>query len=191
MRRGAIAQRLFTRAVVGLAATTGAMPIRTPLRFYSDPAKPGQPDIHPIGGDVTNDPDSHPDFQPKPNVTNVGKEEQDLIKKDIAETIANEDVVVFMKGIPDAPVCGFSRQLIDILDQLGLEYTSFDVLAHPVVRAYVKEVSGWPTIPQLFIKGEFAGGTDVILNLAADGTLQTLLEDNKIPHRPGKIKRRG
>lgn len=136
------------------------------------------------GGPVPSDADTHPDFQPRPIITEEDNRlEVEEIKKDMRDTIKTEDAVVFIKGLPEAPVCGFSKSIIDILDALGVEYTSFDVLAHPVVRSYVKELSEWPTIPQLFIKGEFAGGRDIIVEMARNGQLQQLLEKKGVPHR--------
>ena len=134
--------------------------------------------------------ETHPDFMPKPigdaqkrPASEGDDEETKAIKDDILNSIRDEDVVVFIKGLPEAPVCGFSKSTIQILEALGLEYTSFDVLAHPVVRSYVKEVSGWPTIPQLFLKGNFYGGTDVVTELARNGQLMKKLEDLGIKHR--------
>ena len=137
------------------------------------------------GGPVGAAEETHPDFAPRPISSGDEAEatEVEEIKKDMRETIADEEVVVFMKGLPDAPVCGFSKKLVDLLDHLGVEYTSFDVLAHPIVRSYVKELSDWPTIPQLFVKGDFVGGTDIIMEMAANGKLQQLLADSKIEHR--------
>jgi monothiol glutaredoxin len=143
------------------------------------------------GGAVDSSPDTHPDFQAKiPKFSPAdaaAADEAEVIKKDIRDTIATEDIVLFMKGLPEAPVCGFSKKLVDILEVLGVEYTSFDVLAHPVVRVYVKEISDWPTIPQLFIKGEFVGGVDVCVKLAEEGDLQMLLDKHGLMHR-GKLK---
>lgn len=140
-----------------------------------------------VGGAVGQD-GTHPDFQPKPVISDEeNKTEIEEIKADIRATIKAEPVVIFMKGLPEAPVCNFSKKLIDILDALQLEYTSFDVLAHPVIRSYVKEVSQWPTIPQLFVAGEFVGGTDIIIEMAQNGALQQLLEQKKIPHKPFKF----
>jgi monothiol glutaredoxin len=142
------------------------------------------------GGAVDASPDTHPDFQPRTPVLSpadaAAADEVEIIKKDIRDTIKTEDIVLFMKGLPEAPVCGFSKKLVDVLEVLGVEYTSFDVLAHPVVRIYVKELSDWPTIPQLFIKGEFVGGVDVCLKLAEDGDLQMLLDKHGLVHR-GKL----
>lgn len=140
------------------------------------------------GGDVTADPDTHPDFQPRVVSSSsvddgASYDEIEAIKADIRDTIKTEDVVLFMKGLPEAPVCGFSKKLVDVLEALGLEYTSFDVLAHPVVRTYVKELSDWPTIPQLFVKGEFCGGVDICLKMAESGELQSLMDKHGIRHR--------
>jgi monothiol glutaredoxin len=131
-----------------------------------------------------------PDFQPQiPTATTMDvTTDMELIKKDMRETIATEDIVLFIKGLPESPVCGFSRKIVDIMDLLAVEYTSFDVLAHPIVRSYVKELSNWPTIPQLFVKGEFVGGADLIVEMAKNGGLQLLLEKHGINHRPSKVR---
>ena len=136
------------------------------------------------GGPVEDGPDTHPDFQSKP-VQSSAEDEEEIaaIKKDILDTIKEEPLVLFIKGSPEAPVCGFSKRVVDLLDALGVEYTSFDVLAHPTVRSYVKEVSNWPTIPQLFIKGEFFGGQDIIFEQAKEGLLQKALHKAGIEHR--------
>jgi monothiol glutaredoxin len=136
------------------------------------------------GGTVEASAETHPDFQPKPVKTDDNTEERVSIMNDIRDTIRDEPVVVFIKGLPECPVCSFSKKMVDILDALQLEYTSFDVLAHPVVRSYVKEVSDWSTIPQLFVKGEFVGGVDVIAEMAKKGQLQMMLEKHKIPFKP-------
>nr|2LTK_A Chain A, Mono-cysteine glutaredoxin [Trypanosoma brucei] len=106
-----------------------------------------------------------------------------MVKKDIDDTIKSEDVVTFIKGLPEAPMCAYSKRMIDVLEALGLEYTSFDVLAHPVVRSYVKEVSEWPTIPQLFIKAEFVGGLDIVTKMLESGDLKKMLRDKGITCR--------
>ncbi|AYU75522.1 FUT1 / fucosyltransferase [Leishmania donovani] len=138
-----------------------------------------------MGGD-TDAEETHPDFQPRMVSSDLAQDEIAMIKKDIDDTIRDEDIVVFIKGVPEAPMCAFSKRMIDVMEALGVEYTSFDVLAHPVVRSYVKEVSEWPTIPQLFVKGEFAGGVDIILKMAEGGDLQMLLDQKGIKHRDTK-----
>lgn len=138
------------------------------------------------GGTVEASEGTHPDFQPRAITTDCSEEEINMIKKDIRDTIREENVVIFIKGVPEAPMCAFSKKLVDIVECLGIAYTSFDVLAHPVVRSYVKEVSEWPTIPQLFIKGEFVGGLDIVLKMAQSGDLQMLLDSKGIEHRDQK-----
>ncbi|KAG5512268.1 hypothetical protein JKF63_07790 [Porcisia hertigi] len=130
--------------------------------------------------------ETHPDFQPRMVASDLAEDEVAMIKKDILDTIQTEEIVVFIKGVPEAPMCAFSKRMIDVMEALGVEYTSFDVLAHPVVRSYVKEVSEWPTIPQVFVKGEFAGGVDIILKMAENGDLQMLLDQKGIKHRDTK-----
>lgn len=127
--------------------------------------------------------DSHPDFKSKPNLSETSKDEIDAIKADIKETVETEDVVMFMKGVPEAPVCGFSKRMVDVLEEHGLEYTSFDALAHPVVRVYVKELSEWPTIPQLWVKGAFVGGVDIVAEMVGNGEFDALLTKHNIAHR--------
>jgi monothiol glutaredoxin len=150
-------------------------------------AKEGKGPVPPVGGDVDDLEETHPDFQPRMISTDLAEDEIAAIKKDIADTIRDEEIVVFIKGVPEAPMCAFSKKMVDVMEALGVEYTSFDVLAHPVVRSYVKEVSEWPTIPQVFIKGEFAGGVDIILKMAESGDLQMLLDEKGIKHRETKL----
>jgi monothiol glutaredoxin len=95
----------------------------------------------------------------------------------IARTIADNDVVLFMKGTADQPQCGFSNQVVRILDHLGVTYSDVNVLADPDIRDGVKVFSNWPTIPQLYIKGEFVGGCDIVREMFQTGELKTLLAD--------------
>ena len=94
----------------------------------------------------------------------------------ISQIIGADDVVLFMKGHPRAPQCGFSAQVVQILDQLIPEYSSVDVLSDPEVRQGIKEFSSWPTIPQLYVRGEFVGGCDIITEMFQSGELKTTLE---------------
>jgi len=95
----------------------------------------------------------------------------------IARTIADNDVVLFMKGTSEQPQCGFSNQVVRILDHLGVDYSDVNVLADPEVREGVKVFSNWPTIPQLYVKGEFIGGCDIVREMFQTGELKTLLAD--------------
>jgi monothiol glutaredoxin len=95
----------------------------------------------------------------------------------IARTIADNNVVLFMKGTADQPQCGFSNQVVRILDHLGVDYSDVNVLADPDIRDGVKVFSNWPTIPQLYVKGEFVGGCDIVREMFQTGELKTLLAD--------------
>ncbi len=95
----------------------------------------------------------------------------------IANTIAGNDVVLFMKGTADQPMCGFSNQVVRILDHLGVSYADVNVLADQDIREGVKAFSNWPTIPQLYVKGEFVGGCDIVREMFQTGELKTLFAD--------------
>jgi monothiol glutaredoxin len=95
----------------------------------------------------------------------------------IADIVKNNEVVLFMKGTPLFPQCGFSSRAIAILDRLGAPYESVDVLQDPEVRQGIKEFSEWPTIPQLYVKGEFVGGSDIMMEMFESGELQRLLSE--------------
>lgn len=98
----------------------------------------------------------------------------------IAEIVKGSDVVLFMKGTPLFPQCGFSSRAIAILDHLGAEYTTVDVLQDQGVRQGIKQYSDWPTIPQLYVKGEFVGGSDIMMEMYEAGELSQLLADNGV-----------
>ncbi len=105
----------------------------------------------------------------------------------IQDTIRNEvtgnDVVLFMKGTPQFPMCGFSGQVVQILDYLGVPYKGLNVLESDDLRQGIKDYSQWPTIPQLYVKGEFVGGCDIIREMFQHGELQSLLKDKGLPVR--------
>ena len=98
----------------------------------------------------------------------------------IAEIVNGNDVVLFMKGSPLFPQCGFSSKAIAILEHLGVEYASVDVLQDMEIRGGIKAYSDWPTIPQLYVKGEFVGGSDIMMEMFQAGELQTLMEDSGV-----------
>lgn len=102
------------------------------------------------------------------------------IKEDIGEAIAQNDVVLFMKGTPQFPQCGFSGQVVQILDYLGVPYKGVNVLASDEMRQGIKEFSNWPTIPQLYVKGEFVGGCDIIREMFQAGELQSHLKESGV-----------
>ena len=98
----------------------------------------------------------------------------------IAQTVSSNDVVLFMKGTPLFPQCGFSSRAIAILDHLGVAYESVDVLQDMEVRQGIKGFSDWPTIPQLYVKGEFVGGSDIMMEMYEAGELQALLDEKQV-----------
>ncbi len=93
----------------------------------------------------------------------------------IADIVTTNDVVLFMKGTPLFPQCGFSSKAIAILDHLGVSYESVDVLQDMEIRQGIKSYSDWPTIPQLYIKGEFIGGSDIMMEMFEAGELEELV----------------
>jgi monothiol glutaredoxin len=94
----------------------------------------------------------------------------------IASDINSNDVVLFMKGTPVFPQCGFSAAVVQILTDLGVKFKSFDVLKDPELRQGIKEFSNWPTVPQLYVKGEFVGGCDIIREMHANNELEDTLK---------------
>lgn len=98
------------------------------------------------------------------------------VNERIYEIVKNNDVVLFMKGTPLFPQCGFSSKAIAILDHLGVAYESVDVLQDMEIRAGIKDYSDWPTIPQLYVKGEFLGGSDIMMEMYEAGELQEMVE---------------
>lgn len=93
----------------------------------------------------------------------------------IADIVKSHDIVLFMKGTNLFPQCGFSSRAIAILDRLEASYETVDVLQDPEIRAGIKDYSSWPTIPQLYVKGEFVGGSDIMMEMFESGELQELL----------------
>lgn len=98
----------------------------------------------------------------------------------IQETIDNNAVVLYMKGSKDMPQCGFSAAVSHVLNQVGVDFLDVDVLRDPEIRQGIKEYSDWPTIPQLYIKGEFIGGCDIVKEMFQSGELQELLKEKGV-----------
>ena len=101
---------------------------------------------------------------------------QDQIK----EAVTSNDVVLFMKGTKMMPQCGFSSRVAGILNYMGVEFADVNVLADPEIRQGIKDFSDWPTIPQLYVKGEFVGGCDIITEMTLSGELDTLFTDKGV-----------
>jgi monothiol glutaredoxin len=99
---------------------------------------------------------------------------------EIKAKIDANPVMLFMKGTPQFPQCGFSAAIVQILDHLGVEYGAENVLASPELRQAVKDYSDWPTIPQLYVKGEFVGGCDIVRGMFENGELRTFLRDKGV-----------
>ncbi|HEY2446590.1 MAG TPA: Grx4 family monothiol glutaredoxin [Rhizomicrobium sp.] len=102
------------------------------------------------------------------------------IAERIAQDVEGNDVVLFMKGTPVFPQCGFSAAVVQILTDLGVKFKSFDVLKDPELRQGVKEFSNWPTVPQLYVKGEFVGGCDIIREMHETNELEALFKQHGV-----------
>ena len=99
----------------------------------------------------------------------------------IENEVKSNDVVLFMKGTPTFPQCGFSSQVVQILDYLGVDYKGINVLENADIRQGIKAFSNWPTIPQLYVKGEFVGGCDIVREMFQSGELSQHFNDQGIP----------
>jgi monothiol glutaredoxin len=104
----------------------------------------------------------------------------DRIQQDIAEN----DVVLYMKGTPVFPQCGFSAAVVQALTHMGVRFKGIDVLQDPGLRQGIKDFSNWPTIPQLYVKGEFVGGCDIVREMFQSGELQELLQEKGVESQP-------
>lgn len=104
------------------------------------------------------------------------------VKDQIQETVAANDVVLFMKGTKEMPQCGFSSRVAGVLNYMGVSYQDINVLADDAVRQGIKEFSDWPTIPQLYVKGEFVGGCDIITEMTLSGELDTMFDENGVAY---------
>jgi monothiol glutaredoxin len=98
----------------------------------------------------------------------------------LGEIVNSNDVVLFMKGTALFPQCGFSSRAVAILDHLGVQFETVDVLQDPEIRQGIKEFSDWPTIPQLYVKGEFIGGSDIMMEMFEAGELQSLMDEKAV-----------
>ena len=100
----------------------------------------------------------------------------------IQQTISENDVVLFMKGTKSMPQCGFSSRVAGVLNYMGIEFADVNVLADEDIRQGIKDFSDWPTIPQLYVKGEFVGGCDIITEMTLSGELDALFEENGVAY---------
>ena len=104
------------------------------------------------------------------------------ISDQIKETVTANDVVLFMKGTKSMPQCGFSSRVAGVLNFMGVEFADVNVLADDAMRQGIKDFSDWPTVPQLYVKGEFVGGCDIITEMTLSGELDTLFTDNEVTY---------
>ncbi len=101
-------------------------------------------------------------------------------KEKIQKTVSENDVVLYMKGTPVFPQCGFSSTVVQVFDYLEVDYASVNVLEDMEIRQGIKDVNNWPTIPQVFVKGEFIGGCDIVREMFENGELKALLKEKGI-----------
>ena len=104
------------------------------------------------------------------------------VQDTIRDTVTTNDVVLFMKGTKEMPKCGFSSRVAGVLNFMGVTFKDVDVLADEQIRQGIKEFSDWPTIPQLYVKGEFVGGSDIVTEMTLSGELDTLFDDKGIDY---------
>lgn len=103
---------------------------------------------------------------------------------EITELVEKNPVMLFMKGDRKNPQCGFSARVVQILNQMGVAYTTFDVLENPKIRQDIKEYSQWPTVPQLYVQGEFLGGCDIVTEMYQNGELEQFFHDKGLLKAP-------
>ncbi|MFL3006652.1 MAG: Grx4 family monothiol glutaredoxin [Candidatus Neomarinimicrobiota bacterium] len=101
------------------------------------------------------------------------------LKETIVKDIKNNQVILYMKGTKDMPMCGFSNSVVQILNHYGVQYKDVNILEDPMIRVKLSEHSNWPTIPQLFVKGELVGGADITKELHENGSLLDILDTSK------------
>ena len=107
----------------------------------------------------------------------------EIVKKKIDDLLEKNEICLFMKGTPEVPQCGFSLAISNVLKHLEVKFTGINVLEDPEIREGIKIFSDWPTIPQLYIKGEFVGGCDIVKEMFEKNELQAKLKEKKIPYK--------
>ena len=108
------------------------------------------------------------------------------IKQKIDNIVSENEVCLFMKGTPEVPQCGFSSAVSNVLKHLEVNFTGIDILEDSEIREGIKEYSDWPTIPQLYIKGKFVGGCDIVKEMFEKGEIQNVLKEQKIKYKDSK-----
>ena len=136
-----------------------------------------KPRIASIGTRNFSNNDSHDDFKPKKKNVPTGMED---VLKLIDSQVKDNSVMLYMKGTPSQPQCGFSMQAVRILNAVGVDFSSVNVLEYPAIREGIKKYSDWPTIPQLYVKGDFIGGCDIMTSMFNEGQLEKLMKEKKV-----------
>ncbi|KAL7177165.1 hypothetical protein ACSBR2_030494 [Camellia fascicularis] len=131
---------------------------------------------------MPNDPDIHEDFRPTNKLESSGLSLKDIIctfriRDTEPQDVKDNPVMLYMKGVPDLPRCGFSSLAVRVLKEYNVPLSARNILEDPELKNAVKAYSNWPTFPQIFIKGEFIGGSDIILNMHQTGELKEILKD--------------
>lgn len=121
---------------------------------------------------VPDDPDTHEDFRPTSKVEGSGFSLKDIVERDVKEN----PVMIYMKGVPDLPRCGFSSLAVRVLKEYNVPISARNILENAELKDAVKAFSHWPTFPQIFIKGEFIGGSDIVLDMHQNGELEEKLK---------------
>ncbi|XP_058201380.1 monothiol glutaredoxin-S15, mitochondrial [Rhododendron vialii] len=122
---------------------------------------------------VPDEPDTHEDFRPTSKLEDSSLSLKDIVEQDIKEN----PVMIYIKGVPELPRCGFSSLAVRVLQEYNVPFSSRNILEDPELKDSVKAYSNWPTFPQIFIKGEFIGGSDIILSMHKNGELKEKLKD--------------
>ncbi|GLJ07960.1 hypothetical protein SUGI_0078370 [Cryptomeria japonica] len=122
---------------------------------------------------IGEDSDTHSDFRSINKAPSDAPSARELVEKDVKEN----PIMLYIKGVPDAPRCGFSKLAVSVLQQYGVSFSSRNILEDSELKEGIKAFSNWPTFPQIFIKGEFVGGSDIILNMHQSGELKEKLKD--------------
>lgn len=112
--------------------------------------------------------------------------DQNAVFEQIRKEIDSNEVVLFMKGTPVFPQCGFSAAVVQVLTLMGVRFRGIDVLQDPALRQGIKDFTNWPTIPQLYVKGDFVGGCDIVREMYESGELAGLFEEKGVPQGPAK-----
>ncbi|CAI5735200.1 unnamed protein product [Hyaloperonospora brassicae] len=155
-----------TMFAAGAGQHIALAPVVAPSRLWFSSARSSS-------NDDDDDDNSHSDFQPQYHAAKSNDKDEVLAM--IEKHVKTYPVMLYMKGTPSAPQCGFSMQVVRILHAQGVSFDSVNVLDHPEIRDGVKEFSQWPTIPQLYVNGEFVGGCDIITDMNKSGELAELL----------------